>query len=235
MALHRPITTIELLQIQKMFCAEHGYKDLIRDFKKDFGVDLPKAKAKEFMKNRKWYDVLLWLTGEEIEPPDADTLIPSYEMKKYVLLDEMLKYYKEDEIERNADLDIFEKGDYFINETVKFFNFPLYGEIITYKFKEPTLKCFLLDQGQRPGGAKTGKVVKIEDVPISDKLPPFLLRIIRKINSSVIRTEKELKDYINDPTLSLILQHVRSDEECKGKTNIVDSELFKKYSFKIKE
>ena len=227
MTLKRPITTIELIQIQKMFCFERGYKDLIRDFKKDFGVDLPKPKAKEFLRTRKWYDVLYWLTGEEIEPPDANTLIPQYEMKKYLLLDEMLKFYKEDKAEQDKDLIEFESHDYYIDENVNYFNFPLYGEIITYKFKEPFLKCFLLDQ-------KTGKVKKIEDVPVCDKLPEFLLRIIRKINMSVIRTEKDVKDYINDPRLSQVIQYVRNADECANAVDITKSKLFEKYNCKVK-
>lgn len=225
MSLNRPLTVLELINIQKMFASGLGYKDLIRSFKEQFHIDLPKAKAKEFMATRSWHDVILYLTGEEIEPPDAATLIPSYDMKHYLLLDKMIELYQQDKKEQDADLDIFEKGDYYIDEKVKFFNLPLYGEIITYRFKEPFLKCFLLDKG---------KVKKIEDVPITDKLPEFLLRIVRKINSSVVRTEKELKDYINDPVLCSILQHVRDAKECENKTDITESDLFKKYNFKVK-
>ena len=65
--LHRSITTIELMQIQRRFSFNRGYKDLMRDFKHDFGVELPKQMAKQFIAHRSWREVLKWLTGEEID------------------------------------------------------------------------------------------------------------------------------------------------------------------------
>ena len=47
--LKREINTIELIALNKMFSDNRGYKDLIRDFKKDFDVVLPKSKAKQFL------------------------------------------------------------------------------------------------------------------------------------------------------------------------------------------
>jgi hypothetical protein len=229
--LGRSITGIEFVNIQKMFCEEHGYKDLIRLFQKEFEVTLPKKKAKEFIKNRRWYDVFMWLTGEEIEPPDVNTLIPNYSMKQYAMLDLMLKYDKEDKRVREQDIEEFESGDYYIDENVKYFNFPLYGEIITYKFKDPILKCFLLN-------SKTHKIDKIEDVPVSDKLPNFLLRIIRKINFSVIRSCRKYEEVLNDQRMQPILSSVRvspeDDETLKNKVDITTSPLFAKYNFQVK-
>ena len=229
--LGRSITGIELYNIQKMFCKEYGYKDLIREFQKEFEVTLPKQKAKEFIKNRRWYDVFMWLTGEEIEPPDVNTLIPNYSINKYAMLELLLKYDKEEKKVREHDLEEFESGDYYIDESVKYFNFPLYGEIITYKFKAPVLKCFLLN-------SKTHKIDKIEDVPVSDKLPNFLLRIIRKINFSVIRSCRKYEEVLNDPRMQPILSSVRTspedDELLSHKVDITTSPLFVKYNFQVK-
>ena len=229
--LGRSITGIELINIQKMFCEEYGYKDLIREFQKNLKVTLPKKKAKEFIKNRRWYDVFMWLTGEEIEPPDANTLIPNYSMKQYAMLDLMLKYDEEDKKVREKDIEEFEHGDYYIDENVKYFNFPLYGEIITYRFKEPILKCFLLNP-------KTHKIDKIEDVPVTDKLPNFLLRIFRKINFSVIRSQRKYEEVLNDPTMQPILSSVRTSTEdsemLSHKVDITTSPLFAKYNFQVK-
>ena len=221
--LRRSITTIELIQLQKMFSFNRGYKDLIRDFKKDFNVELPKDKAKQFMRDRSWKDVLYWLTGDKIDTKDLDK-IPQYKEEQYELLEKMIELNKLDEQERQEDIQKFLSGDYYIPEQVKYFNLPLYGEIITYKFKEPFMRCFLLDP-------KCGKVTKIENVYISDKIPEFLLSIIRKINSSVIATEKSQKEILilNNP----YLMNIQDCVEAK-KQDIFESELFKKYNIVYK-
>ena len=132
--LGRGINTMELFQIQAMFASNRGYKDLIRDMKKDFGVDLPKATAKQFLANRSWTEVLEWLTGDHIDTKDRD-VIPAIEHKHYELLQYTLKLNKQDEEERKHDIEEYMTGHYYIPENVKYFNFPLYGEIITYKYK----------------------------------------------------------------------------------------------------
>lgn len=222
-ALNRPITTTEFMLIQKMFALNRGYKDLIRDFKKEFNLDIPKKLAKEWMTKRSWHDVFLYLTGDEIDTSDRDK-IPEIEYKHYELLEKMIKVNKQDERERQEELKEFESGTYYIDENVKYFNFPLFGEIITYRFKEPFLKCFLPDP-------KTGKIVRIEDVPISSDLPEFLLRIVRKINSCCIKTEKTLREQLDD---SLLFPHYASDEYLSKATNVFDSKLFQKYNFTFK-
>ena len=219
--LRRSITTIELIQIQRMFSFNRGYKDLIRDFKHDFGVELPKQMAKQFISHRSWREVLKWLTGEEIDTKDLDK-IPQIEAKHYELLDVMIKLNKQDEEERKKDIECFNSQNFYIPNNVKFFNFPLYGEIITYRYKEPFLKCFLFDES-------THRINKIEDVPVSNELPEFLLAIIRKINSSKIETDKidinasNYQDYIT--TEEIQQQNIK---------NIFDSDLFKKYSLSFK-
>ena len=222
--LRRSITTIELIQLNKMFSANRGYKDLIRDFKKDFGVDLPKDKAKQFLANRSWSEVLYWLTGDKINTKDLDK-IPEYKTEYYELLEHMLKYNKLDEAERQKDIEEFIAGKYFIPENCKYFNLPLYGEIITYKFKDPYMKCFLLDD-------VTHKITKIEDVYISDKLPYFLLSIIRKINSSVIGTKLDNDAIIQDPNYMYLTP--LSQCAAEGRVNIFASPLFQKYNITMK-
>ena len=232
MALRRPITTIELINLNKMFSEGKGYKDLIREFKKVFNVDLPKDKAKKFMKDRSWKDVLLWLTGDLIDTRDLDK-IPQYKEQYYELLEHMIKINKEDDTERVADIDKFLSGNYYIPEQCKYFNIPLYGEIITYKFKDPMLKCFLIEQYKDEAtNTVKRKISKIEDVYISDKIPSFLLSIIRKINSSWIGTKvdpKVMMNYANYPYLKQL-----SECSSEGITNIFDSELFQKYSIQMK-
>ena len=222
--LRRPITTIELIQLNKMFASNRGYKDLIRDFKKDFKVDLPKDKAKQFLTNRSWSEVLYWLTGDRINTKDLDK-IPEYKEEYYELLKQMLRLNKIDEDERQKDIEEFMKDDYYIPENCKYFNMPLYGEIITYKFKDPMLKCFLLDN-------QTHKITKIEDVYISDKIPYFLLSIIRKINSSVIGTKLPYEDMIQDSRF----QYLMSLEDCdkNKRKDIFKSNLFVKYNIAMK-
>ena len=197
----RSLTVFELIKIQRMFSYNRGYKDLIRDFKIDFDITLPKSKAKEFMRNRSWREVLKYITGDEIAPDDGNEYkIQEYDIKDYDLLVKMIELNKLDEVERKRDIEEFKKFEYYIPKDVKYFNFPLYSEIITYKHKEPFIKCFLVDNH---------KVSKIEDVPITDDLPEFLLEIIRVINKS--------NDEVNDT-----------------KINIFDSDLFKKYNFTYK-
>lgn len=222
--LRRGITTIELIQLNRMFSGNRGYKDLIRDFKKDFNVDLPKDKAKQFLANRSWSEVLFWLTGDRIDTKELDK-IPQYKTEYYELLEQMLRLNAIDEEERMKDINEFMSKDYYIPENCKYINMPLYGEIITYKFKDPYLKCFLLDD-------KTHKITKIENVYISDKLPHFLLSIVRKINSSVIGTKMTDKEIIQDPNCMYLMSY----PECESK-NIVDifsSDLFKKYNIMMK-
>lgn len=222
--LGRGINTMELFQIQAMFAANRGYKDLIRDMKKEFGVDLPKATAKQFLEHRSWTEVLEWLTGDHIDTKDRD-IIPAIEHKHYELLQHMLTLNKQDEEERKHDIEEYNNGQYYIPENVKYFNFPLYGEIITYKYKEPFLKCFLLDP-------TTHKINKIEDVPVSNELPPFLLAIIRKINSSKIITKLDFSNMIQQENY---MHYVMMDDaKSMGLTNILDCPLFQKYKLTYK-
>lgn len=220
----RSITTLELIQLNQMFASTRGYKDLIRDFKKAFNVDLPKPMAKQFLTNRSWQEVLYWLTGDKIDTKDLDK-IPEVEPKHYELLNKMLELNKQDEIERQQDLETFNQGNYYIPENVKYFNMPLYGEIIAYKYKDPAMKCFLLD-------AKTGKVTKIENVYISNEVPIFLLTIIRKINSSVIATKLTEQDLIQQPEYMNMMTFEQAKIE--GRTDIFESALFKKYNIVAK-
>lgn len=223
--LQRPLTVLELVQIQKMFSVNMGYKDLIRDFKHDFGLVLDKPTAKKFIQNRSWSEVLFWLTGDTIAP--ADSKIPVVERKKYELLERMMKCNIEDTQHIEELLNEFEADEYWFPDTLKYFNFPLYGEIITYKHKEPFLKCFLLD------AANNGKITKIEDVPISNELPQLLLRIIRKINDSKILTNKTFKEQLEDSIRTPY--YISSDEaESKGYKNIFESKLFKELKITYK-
>ena len=225
--LGRPITTIELIQLNKMFSFGRGYKDLIRDFKKCFNVDLPKKEAKEFMKNRSWKEVLGYLTNEKIEP-DNDT-IPAIESKRFELLEQMLEINKKDNEEQEKDLYEFEQGNYYIPSSVKYFNLPLFGEIITYKFREPFIKCFLFSTSAN----QRRKLEKVEDIPLSNELPPFLLRILRKINYSAQAIDDKLSNHLEDVNYS----HLYEMEEINksGLKNILECDLFKKYSIVAKE
>ena len=225
--LGRPITTIELIQINKFFSSGRGYKDLIRDFKKSFNVDLPKKVAKDFMMRRSWSDVLMWLTGEKIEP--ADDVIPANDYKHFELLEKMIKVNEEDNIERNKDLDEFEKDNYYIPPNVKYFNLPLFGQILTYKWREPYIVCFMFSAKLN----EKRKLEKIEKIPVSDKLPSFLLRIIRKINQSLMLVDDNIDNHVGDVNYSHLIE--KDDERFKDLKNIIDSQLFAKYDICIKE
>lgn len=222
--LGRSINTSELIALQSMFACNRGYKDLIRDFKKDFNVDITKQQAKQFLEHRSWSEVLKFLTGDDIDTSDRDH-IPEIEHKHYELLLKMLELNKADDAERRADITEFMQHDYYIPEVVKYFNFPLYGEIITYKFKEPFLKCFLLDP-------KTHKICKIEDVPVDNSLPEFLLNIIRKINDSKIITKLDYSNMIQKDNF----MHLVTIEQAKqlNLSNIFDTPLFQKYQLTFK-
>lgn len=222
--LRRGITTIELIQLNKMFSSGRGYKDLIRDFKQSFNVELPKPLAKQFLKNRSWEEVLHWLTGDRVNTKDLDH-IPELKRQHFELLEHMLRFNAEDEAERERDLATFEASDYYVPDFVKYFNFPLYGEIITYFYKDPFLKCFLFD-------STTHKITKIEDVYISDELPKFLLTIVRKINTSPIGTDLRRMDMINDARYMSLKTLTQCESE--NRTNIFDSELFRKYNITYK-
>ena len=210
--LKREINTIELIALNKMFSDNRGYKDLIRDFKKDFDVNLPKSKAKQFLNNRSWKEVFKWLTGQDIEP--ADDNIPCLNRERCELLEKMAIEAQKDKDNREQQLKEFEAFNYYIPNDVVFLNMPLYGEILTYKFKEPKIKCFLLNE--------KGRIDKFEDVAISQDLPDFLIRVLRKYNSCKI-----IGDAVLDPLNNI------SEEEAKGKNlmNIFDSPLFKEYKF----
>ena len=217
--LKREINTVELIALNKMFSDGRGYKDLIRDFKKSFNVDLPKNIAKQFMINRSWKEVFKWLTGQDIEP--ADDNIPCLKRDKFELLEKMIEVAKEDNNEQEQELNEFESVNYYIPNNVKFVNMGLYGEIITYKYKDPKMKCFIFEIQDGKN-----KLKKFEDVIISDDLPNFLLRIIRKYNNS-----KVIGDVSIDP-----LNNITEEEaKAEGLINIFESELFKKYGFKSKE
>lgn len=223
--LGRPITTIELIQINKMFAFGRGYKDLMRDFQKCFNIKLPKPQAKAFMTKRSWSEVMMYLTGEHIEP--ADDNIPAIERKHFELLEQMLKVNANDNVEREQDLKTFEEGKYFIPQNVKFFNLPLFGEIITYKFKEPFIKCFMFTCNAN----QKRKLDKIEDIPLSNELPPFLLRILRKINGSY-QVVNDLNSHVNEPNYSSMIEEKDIDELLLK--NILDCPLFKKYNIVAK-
>lgn len=232
--LKRPITTIELIQLNRMFSSGRGYKDLIRDFKSSFKVDLSKQQAKHFMSSRSWSEVLEWLTGDKIQPDENLDKIQAIPAEKFELLEQMIKINSQDNIEREQELKEFETSNYYIPEDTKFFNFPLFGEIITYRWREPFIKCFLFST---QAGQKR-KLEKIEDVPISDKLPPFLLRIIRKINASVFEVKMTREQLVKDTTLNNDPNrfHLMSSEEIETEKlkNIFDTPLFKKYNIVAK-
>lgn len=233
--LHRPITTIELIQLNKMFASGRGYKDLIRDFKQCFKLELPKKQAKTFMANRSWSEVLEYLTGDKIEPDNNLDHIVAQPPQRFELLEQMLKLNQQDEQERQQDLEAFERENYYIPADVKFFNLPLFGEIITYKHREPFIKCFLFTN-PKPGAKR--KLEKIEDIPISDKLPPFLIRIIRKINESAQEVALPFKEFINNHDVlnspnyhSLMTTEQIQEQKLK---NIFTSPLFEKYNIVAK-
>lgn len=232
--LKRPITTIELIQLNRMFSSGRGYKDLIRDFKNSFNVDISKQQAKHFMASRSWSEVLEWLTGDKIQPDENLDKIQAIPSEKFELLEQMIKVNSLDNVERERELTEFEASNYYIPEDIKFFNLPLFGEIITYKWREPFIKCFLFST---QAGQKR-KLEKIEDVPISDQLPPFLLRIIRKINASVTEVKMTREQLIKDTALNNNPNrfHLMSSEEIEAEQlkNIFDSPLFKKYNIVAK-
>lgn len=232
--LKRPITTIELIQLNRMFSSGRGYKDLIRDFKSSFKVDISKQQAKQFMASRSWSEVLEWLTGDKIQPDESLDKIQAIPSEKFELLEQMIKINSQDNIEREQELEEFEASNYYIPEGTKFFNLPLFGEIITYKWREPFIKCFLFST---QAGHKR-RLEKIEDVPISDKLPAFLLRIIRKINMSMLEVKMTREQLIKDTTLNNNPNrfHLMSSEEIEAEQlkNIFDSPLFKKYNIVAK-
>lgn len=233
--LKRPITTIELIQLNKMFSTGRGYKDLIRDFKSSFNIDLSKQQAKQFMKNRSWSEVLEWLTGDKIQPDDNLDKIPETNRDYFETLERMIQVNNADNLDRQAELLAFKCDKYFIPSDTKYFNIPLFGEIITYKWKEPFIKCFIFST---QGINQKRKLEKVEDVPISDKLPPFLLGIIRKINDSpfeVKMTHDEFlldERYLNDPNYYSYMDSETIENE--GLKNIFDSKLFMKYNIVAK-
>ena len=233
--LKRQITTIELIQLNRMFSTGRGYKDLIRDFKSSFNVDLSKQQAKHFMTNRSWSEVLEWLTGDKIESDDNLDHIQEIPYKHFELLEQMLRINAIDDEERKKELDEFESAQYFIPTNVKFINMPLFGEIITYKYKDPFIKCFLFST---PRANEKRKIEKIEDIPITDKLPDFLLRIIRKINASPFEIKMTRDDFLKDvellknPNYNAFM--ITEDIQREGLKNIFDSPLFVKYSIVAK-
>ena len=141
----------------------------------------------------------------------------------------MLKINEKDKEEQERDLYEFEQGNYYIPSSVKFFNLPLFGEIITYKYREPFIKCFLFSTslGQRR------KLEKIEDIPLSNDLPPFLLRVLRKINYSAQAIDDKLTNHVDDVNYAHLYE--MNDINRRGLTNILESTLFKKYSIVAKE
>lgn len=223
--LGRNLTTLELINITHIFSNNVGYKDLIRDFDKQFNIKMAKRDAKRLITSRSWHDVIKYLTGDDVDTKDLDT-IPHIKQQHYELLNAMIKQNRIDEQERNADMDTFMSANYFIPEECKYFNIPLYGQIITYKRKDPFIKCFLLKveaNGQR-------KINKIEDVPVSNELPEFLLNIIRKINNSNVITNDDTKILQDNLHTFISVEQVKQQQL----TNIFDSELFQKYNIAMK-
>lgn len=186
------------------------------------------------MASRSWSEVLEWLTGDKIQPDENLDKIQAIPSEKFELLEQMIKVNSLDNVERERELTEFEASNYYIPEDIKFFNLPLFGEIITYKWREPFIKCFLFST---QAGQKR-KLEKIEDVPISDQLPPFLLRIIRKINASVTEVKMTREQLIKDTALNNNPNrfHLMSSEEIEAEQlkNIFDSSLFKKYNIVAK-
>jgi hypothetical protein len=221
--LNRSLTTQELIQLNKIFADGRGYKDLMRDFKKHFNVEMTKQEAKHFLESRKWDELLLWLTGDKIEP--ADNTIPAIPQKTFEMLDLMMKLNNEDEAERQNDLTLFESSEYYIPYDVKFFNIPLFGEIITYKQRDPYVKCFIFDKG---------KLNKVEDVYITNEMPEFLLRIIRKINASYQEVNMTRKEFLNNTKITSEKNYfnmmITSEVHERQLKNIFESELFIKYN-----
>lgn len=221
--LNRSLTTQELIQLNKIFADGRGYKDLMRDFKKQFNVEMTKQEAKHFLESRKWDELLLWLTGDKIEP--ADNTIPAIPQKTFEMLDLMMKLNNEDEAERQNDLTLFESSEYYIPHDVKFFNIPLFGEIITYKQRDPYVKCFIFDKG---------KLNKVEDVYITNETPEFLLRIIRKINASYQEVNMTKKEFLNNTQITSEKNYfnmmITSEVQERQLKNIFESELFIKYN-----
>lgn len=215
------LTPLNLLNISKLFDKDLSYKELIHAFKKDFGIKLSKAEAKELVESRSWSKVFTRITGEQIDIPAADDVIVPIEPEKYELLEAMLKCSVEIGKEFDDDINEFIQHDYFIPEETKYFNLPLYGQIITYKRKEPFLKCFLININNK--GRKA--IDKIEDVPVSKDLPRFLLEIVRKINYSPILTANH--QLVLDNPIDYI-------EKTENKIDIFTSKLFVKYGFKAK-
>lgn len=218
----KTLTPLNLLNISKLFDKSISYKELIHAFKKDFDIKLSKAEAKELIESRSWSKVFTRITGEHIEFDDVDDVIQPIEPEKYELLEAMLKCSVEIGKEFDDDIDEFLQHDYFIPEDVSYFNLPLYGQIITYKRKEPFLKCFLININSK--GRKT--IDKIEDVPVSKDLPRFLLSIIRKINSSMILTSNH--QLVLDNPIDYV-------DKADDKIDIFTSKLFVKYGFKGKQ
>ena len=225
--LKRSITTLELIQLNKFFSAGRGYKDLIRDIEKQFKIKMTKQEARHFLETRSWSELLKWLTGEDIDTGDLDK-IPEIKREHFELLDVMLKLSSSDKQEWDEELEAFKKETYYIPSDVKYFNMPLYGEIITYKYKEPFLKCFLLNDKH--------KIEKIEDVPVSNDLPHFLLTIIQVINHSFLEFKGKREDLFKTELLQQPLSaYVTSEDiETHHMKNIFESDLFKKYNIQFK-
>lgn len=232
--LKRPITTIELIQLNKMFATGRGFKDLIRDFKTSFNIELSKQQAKLFIQHRSWSEVLEWLTGDKIEPDEGLDQIQAVPSEKFELLEQMLKVNQQDNIDREQQLTSFEAENYYIPHNVQYFNFPLFGEIITYKWRDSFIKCFMFSAQAN----RKRKLEKVEDVPISDKLPMFLLRIIRKINSSPFEVPVSKEQLIKDTSFNADPNrfHLLSSEEIAehGYKNIFDTKLFNEYNIVAK-
>lgn len=234
--LKRSITTIELVQLNRMFSSGRGYKDLIRDFKQSFNVELPKPLAKQFMKNRSWSEVLKWLTGDEIQPPTEMDHIPETPRKHFELLEKMLEANEQDKDEEQRLISDLESRKWFVPADTQYFNLPLYGEIITYKYREPYIKCFLFTQPQL--GQKR-RLDKIEDIPVDDKLPQFLLRIIRVINNAPFEFKGSRNELMKNVELTKDPNyfHYMSTEEIETSQyiDIFTSELFVKYGIVAKK
>ena len=218
----KQITPLQLLSISRTFDQNVSYKELIRAFKKEFDVQLTKAEAKELLTSRSWNKVFEKLTGETIDLANEDDVIRPIEPEKYELLEAMLKCSVEMGHEFESDVNEFLGHEYYIDEHVHYFNFPLYGEIITYKRKEPFLKCFLFDINSK--GRRT--INKIEDVPVSSDLPYFLLSIIKTINRTPILTSDKQRT-IDNP-----IDYIHTEQPHSQRTDIMQSALFIKYGFK---
>ena len=179
--LKRSINTNELLLLNSFFALGRGYKDLIRDMNKTFNVKMTKKEAKHFMESRSWCELLEWLTGEHIDTGDMDK-IPQLEKQYYDSLFKMIEASKEQVAELQPlidELDTLKNNNkLYLPHDVEYINMPMYGEIITYKRKEPFLKCFLLNE--------KGKIEKVEDVPITDERPELLLHILKAINTTYV-------------------------------------------------